>query len=954
MRSKKVNQKSTRGKSSSVIAIIVMADGKQQPGLVKKLLFPAYTDAGSNDNFTAPPQDDGTSDATTAVLDNRTAFKPQQHEVQYDGDRVAGYAPSADSALNDSLLTETGRNDDSLSRTRFFLSTDPPTSPPPPPKQRPIAGRSLSTTTRSGIRPFPTTSPRVSLPETDRSVDQSSTTANSVALSSVVGLNFLNDSDADKSGYQAFEQDPTPVRDNRSVPEENGDSSRYKPRLAYLGDEARSDVLSDVNSTASEMGTVIDAPGRLEEVQAMADFMERNDPSLYEADSKPADIKRSPAKDVPGLSLPTLDERSSDQVPPSAPSSRDEKNSVFREKLDLVFRERGESPPPAPEESPSSATAMVSAALRRLGSGVGNLSRAHSNKSPTNVPGPYSAPNTPRVVPPSPKVEDSLRLNLPARSSDPSSSAAYLLRSPGSAVHFQSDGSRKTKRPNLAPRLSDRFHRGSTQFGEATRADSRPSFRQTSSLASPLRFARGCLSFDNTFDEKQPARGLYATPSIPESEPQSPPGQWRDYPQSPSPRHVVQSRSWDVNSGTSSMYAQIRETPTTPLGYRSFTFGKSPVDEASTAPSAFRSAPLSRVRHANGMNLQLKQTDRYTMKNLSNISPAVADASETNTLALRTPQRIEIEREDALDILACLVERSVAFDQERALSSRVDTIEEADENANQEEADVSKDTTEHVKSSSATEKMELIDDDRVSTLVDIGVRPDSANETLQSPPKNRRTPQIEALQTDSFSSDLTDVISMIRKISQEYSNDAGDGESSCADLGHSTRMKAVDELLRSHTYAAEMRRAAKSASIWLHSIRRSDGSANEKGQEQDQTNENLAAEIAGTVPVEQLDSQTEDETRANQSAGEEQESELLHLTEKMNIVALKAMLHSAELKAREREETARRLNEELSQCRAEIGRLKSASRAEVSIRTDGNVGHFDFTHQCPVFFSFPT
>jgi len=48
----------------------------------------------------------------------------------------------------------------------------------------------------------------------------------------------------------------------------------------------------------------------------------------------------------------------------------------------------------------------------------------------------------------------------------------------------------------------------------------------------------------------------------------------------------------------------------------------------------------------------------------------------------------------------------------------------------------------------------------------------------------------------------------------------------------------------------------------------------------------------------------------------------------MEIVALRAMLHSAELKAKEKEDMALRLNEELSQCRAEIGRLKTASRAE--------------------------
>ena len=68
---------------------------------------------------------------------------------------------------------------------------------------------------------------------------------------------------------------------------------------------------------------------------------------------------------------------------------------------------------------------------------------------------------------------------------------------------------------------------------------------------------------------------------------------------------------------------------------------------------------------------------------------------------------------------------------------------------------------------------------------------------------------------------------MIRRISQEYEGSCpNDVESDT--MTHSTRMKAVDELLRSHTYAAEMRSAAKSASTWLRYIGRSDASTDER------------------------------------------------------------------------------------------------------------------------------
>jgi len=278
-------------------------------------------------------------------------------------------------------------------------------------------------------------------------------------------------------------------------------------------------------------------------------------------------------------------------------------------------------------------------------------------------------------------------------------------------------------------------------------------------------------------------------------------------------------------------------------------------------------------------------------------------------------QRIEIERDDALDILACLVERSVAFDQELAESSQVETIEEVDENGEKEENDSTAVSTALESSASGNEKVELTEDDRVSTFAEIGVR------EVKSPPPTRRRSAIDLLQTDSFSSDLTDAILMIRKISQEYER-GGDAKDSLKSdtMNHSARMKAVDELLRSHTYAAEMRRAAKSASTWLRSIDRLESSIEEGDTDREQPGVSL--ETSSQLS----ENQKED---AKQSAGEE-ETETRKSVDKMDIVALRAMFHSAELKAKEKEEAALRLNEELSKCRAEIGRLKTASRAEVS------------------------
>lgn len=290
-------------------------------------------------------------------------------------------------------------------------------------------------------------------------------------------------------------------------------------------------------------------------------------------------------------------------------------------------------------------------------------------------------------------------------------------------------------------------------------------------------------------------------------------------------------------------------------------------------------------------------------------------------------QRIEIEREDALDILSCLVERSVAFDQELAISLRVHTIQEAEEE-NDGRGDGAEITVVSDASQAGEKKAESADDDRISTFADIGVRDAESPDVLQSPPKGRRASASSTLEADAFSSDITESIRMIQRISQDYERNTSQGSRlETEDISHSMRMKAIDELLKSHTYAAEMRRAAKSASTWLRSLDRSDASSDENNQDM---NIKIDLSVAESAHGENHEAQNELEKRANQSAGEQQESELQRTDDTMDIVALKAILHSWQVKAKENEDLSARLNEELSNCRAEIGRLKSASRAEVS------------------------
>ena len=125
------------------------------------------------------------SDATTMIQDNRTVSRPPEND---------DCAPSEQDAtvsrpLDDSLLTQTGiETTDAQEKSQSDLADDPL-----PPK-RTMAARSASTTTHAGTRPFPTTSPRVQ--NIDHSLDYSSVigASSSAAASSVLGVNFLNES----------------------------------------------------------------------------------------------------------------------------------------------------------------------------------------------------------------------------------------------------------------------------------------------------------------------------------------------------------------------------------------------------------------------------------------------------------------------------------------------------------------------------------------------------------------------------------------------------------------------------------------------------------------------------------------------------------------------------------------------------------------------------------------
>lgn len=116
------------------------------------------------------------------------------------------------------------------------------------------------------------------------------------------------------------------------------------------------------------------------------------------------------------------------------------------------------------------------------------------------------------------------------------------------------------------------------------------------------------------------------------------------------------------------------------------------------------------------------------------------------------------------------------------------------------------------------------------------------------------------------------------------------------------RKACLKELVKSHEYALEMKRASKSAGVWLQSIGRQSPSSNNKVLLDDTTT--VETELGPAV------TDLTDETTTTTASP-------------MDLVTVKALLHAAQREVKEKTEQNERLNDELAQCRAEIGRLNT-------------------------------
>jgi hypothetical protein len=304
-----------------------------------------------------------------------------------------------------------------------------------------------------------------------------------------------------------------------------------------------------------------------------------------------------------------------------------------------------------------------------------------------------------------------------------------------------------------------------------------------------------------------------------------------------------------------------------------------------------------------------------------------------STLALESSQRVtataeigsssttkeqDIEREDALDFLTCLVERSKAFEREQMMSR----------------------------------------DEQGETNTPTSFGNDNLNPfTVQ----DHHVGGIER----TFSLSLADIAQTTDALSRASFLLAQEEN---APHDHVHRCRILQELVSSYNYATEMKRATTSASMWLDSIGRGQqglsalalsqgttstatlnrgfGSSGAKikcipngfertGEEMHTSDDDaddspfmMDPSEVGTSTFTKVATSDHDEEAPGKTLGDKNAA--AHVSRTFGLKDVLDQLNATESRLTERDEVVARLNEDLTRCRTEIGRLQQEARMEVS------------------------
>jgi hypothetical protein len=629
--------------------------GSNTGGLVQKLLFPAYTASGASDAFAQPaaavePVAPALSEAETEVHDNRrrtvvaanTTTTTAAMRLVVDPDPALS---EADTEVHDNrsapssaarLRPPQARIPTAAKATTttaqvlppLFATTKPvapPTSPPKLRRPRPFTQgeRSLSNVALAGSTGSlpPLLLDNVSLlPPLEAKNSQSSppvAVETTSLIDHAVAAAALDDSEHKESSNPAdaavvvWEEEATPTQTAFAkhvleVSLQHQQQAKHKKSDNHKDDGA-DDAESEISSTASQMGTVIGA-SQLEDLDRELLLPETPTTTTTTTSSphSPEEVTVA-SKAAAGTSF-LLEE-----PPHSLPTA------LLPDHLDTHTTKKAEQ-----QGLSTEASARLSRAIRRIGSGL--------TRGPVR-----SAPTTPRAAAPLPPESSLVLLTSPGLTTTPthggphhhhkSSSAtpsSFLLRSPGSAAFCAartSVGSSNSTRNN--PLLSPRFSATRRPPPIDEQGPSLPDLRTTTASSNPLQMARACFSFDidTSMDDR------YDVPIEFKRSGRSNSSRHHHHHKSKkrSSRAIQESQSWDGR-----WTDNVSTAATVPLNFA----------------AAFREPMLREEGRQNSRGAVVPQQ-----------SPPPAAAKD-----IVVPTTLDVEREDALDLLACLVERGTLLD----------------------------------------------------------------------------------------------------------------------------------------------------------------------------------------------------------------------------------------------------------------------------------------------------
>ncbi len=687
------------------------------------------------------------------------------------------------------------------------------------------------------------------------------------------------------------------------------DRMENEKQMQTGGSDELSTSSSIVSSTCSEFGTVIQM-GEATMAARMKEVEEMELAALAEVPSEDDDTERA---NIPQLSSTSLLQHDNSLDIPILDSSSSGKNEASNAKTDGKFDSRQTDTKTTVASANSTVTPMkrnptksemVSAAFRRIGP-LHNLNTTNTLRGEKKPRNSLSAPTTPMRV---------QSFNQSTRQ-QPDSSVDDQESSP-SRYETASDvaGDKKTRilSPRFASFLRARGH-GDTSSSivkttRSTKAEAPTQLSPRVAITQTFRYAQKCFANDKTiteygandydnnvdhyniderrrhFQEDLVIPPLGQRPTTARLAPRVLPLESSSFIRK---RRGLDNSAWIIRPSQSLDYSSTRRSPfrelpsSTSQRYR-FLHHSFPAPPPSEDNAIFSASA--------NINLRGRIDSDFSPSKLSKKTMAL-----NSTMELRQPDRIEIEREDALDILACLVEQGIV---DWNISTEIQNIDPASaKQKDRHQAEESSESSPDIMKTAKEEKTE-----------------DGASHVQ----KNSK----EKVNANGFTnynhsdSDVKDLIEEFQKWVDEQDEDSSSSGEDDLKKRHRRlqRTETLQELVKSHAYAVDMKRASTSASAWLKSIGRGQGLSKH--------------EVSRSG--EEAEEQKSDKSSKEDAKDKNHNNYESHAVEKMDLLTLKATLHSAKLELTETKQLNSRLNEELSKCRAEIGRIKSLSRIDVS------------------------